>query len=300
MSVIETLDSIGFEYFLRGDEAVAKCPGHLKRTGKEDDHPSWSINTRTGTHFCFSCGYRGRLEHLVSDLLGLSSLEEARSYLRSEEVSVDSVVRRVKTKKVRRLRQIVDEVDPAEYLSYDEVSVEMASSKGLSTDTCRQFGIRSRGDVWILPIHEEGILVGWQEKSPQGVYNRPTGVQKAKTLFGYEQDLGDVVVVVESPLDAALCSQCGHPSVATFGASVSDRQVRLLMDHYPVLAFDNDTAGIRATESVGRRLAAVGVPYRIVDYPDDIKDFGDLPDPGSQIPHIVESSMWFWKRSLRA
>lgn len=297
MSVIETLDSIGFDYDLRGDEAVAKCPGHVARTGHEDGNPSWSINVRTGVHFCFSCGYRGMLERLVADVLGVS-FEEARQHIRSEDISVDAVVRKARKKRVRRVLSIVSEADPAEYLSYDEVPEEMAASRGLTTETCRRFGIRSRGDVWILPIHQDGVMVGWQEKGPKGVFNRPTGVQKSKTLFGYADDIGDSVVVVESPLDAALCSQYGHAAVATFGASVSDYQIRILCRHYPILAFDNDAAGNKATESVGHRLSSFGAPYRIVEYPEGIKDFGDLPDPAVQIPSIVESSVWFWKRSL--
>jgi len=53
-----------------GDELLAKCPLHLQRTGKEDGHPSWSINSKTYVHHCFSCGYAGTLTTLYRDLVG--------------------------------------------------------------------------------------------------------------------------------------------------------------------------------------------------------------------------------------
>lgn len=296
--ISDTLDSIGLEYDVRGDEAVALCPGHLERTGRADSHPSWSINLATGIHYCFSCGYRGTLERLVSDMLGID-FAAAKQFVQAQGVDPQAVTRKVRAKRITRIARATEPFDISEYLSFDEVSEEMAATRGLTTQTCVRFGIRARGDAWILPIGDGESIWGWQEKSPKGVLNHPTGVQKGRTLFGYREDLGEALVVVESPLDAALCSQYGHDAVATFGASVSDAQIRLLSRHYPVLAFDNDVAGQRAESSVGDRLRALGVPYRVIEYPEGIKDFGDLDDPENELPKIVESSVWSWKRSLR-
>jgi hypothetical protein len=41
---------------------------HHIRTGRADNSPSWWINTETGMHICFSCGYKGNLLQLVCDI----------------------------------------------------------------------------------------------------------------------------------------------------------------------------------------------------------------------------------------
>jgi DNA primase len=58
IDVLATLERLGIEGKESGDEYVARCPMHAARTGREDSHPSWSINLQTGLFLCFSCGYR--------------------------------------------------------------------------------------------------------------------------------------------------------------------------------------------------------------------------------------------------
>ena len=55
----------------RGEEVQGLCPMHKARTGKEDHNPSWWINSVTGAHICFSCGYKGNVYTLVADIKGI-------------------------------------------------------------------------------------------------------------------------------------------------------------------------------------------------------------------------------------
>ena len=77
------LKGLGIEtYGARGSEVKGLCPGHLDRTGKEDRNPSWSINADTGAHNCFSCGFRGGLQYLVSYINGIP-MEEADEWVKT-------------------------------------------------------------------------------------------------------------------------------------------------------------------------------------------------------------------------
>ena len=69
INVVDALGNLGIEYEEHGVEALALCPMHAERTGKEDNNPSWWINLESGMHICFSCGYKGNLLQLVCDIL---------------------------------------------------------------------------------------------------------------------------------------------------------------------------------------------------------------------------------------
>jgi hypothetical protein len=53
-----------------GREISGRCPVHKRVTGREDGSPSWSMSAETGLWICFSCGARGTLSMLVSELTG--------------------------------------------------------------------------------------------------------------------------------------------------------------------------------------------------------------------------------------
>lgn len=76
------LRRLGIETRRAHGELHALCPAH------EDKRPSWSINERTGQHYCFSCGYGGGVADLVVrsqgfDLVGLGR-RDAWDWMRRE------------------------------------------------------------------------------------------------------------------------------------------------------------------------------------------------------------------------
>lgn len=301
MDVEGVLKRLGIEHETHGDEAVALCPMHESRTGRPDTNPSWNINVVTGLHICWSCKYKGSLYRLVADVLGLvdergfHDWDKAREWIGGDAgpiVLPDPAYRR------RVLRPTG--VSEAEYLSFDEVSEEMAASRGLTTDTCSLFGVRARGSAFVIPIrYHDGAFLGWQEKDGPKVRNRPVGVRKGLTLFGIDQHLysDSPVVVVESPLDAALCHQHGFPSVALFGSSATEEQIGLMSHLSPILALDNDPAGRAAQEELSRVLDERGVRHRLVDWDGKTcKDFGDDP---SLIRPLVSSAVDPLMRKLK-
>lgn len=296
MNVEGVLERLGLEYTEVGNEAVALCPMHEARTGRADSKPSFSVNTRTGAFQCFSCGYRGHLLRLVRDMLDLPDYRQAEAWVGGTLEPVEKVVPLLKARLRRRsaLRRIVVQERPvsrdAEFLSFYEADEHLAASRGLSVETCRMFGLRMSGDRWIIPIRDpDGTLLGWQEKGAGHFRNVPPGVRKGACLFGYHLLTEDAqVVVVESPLDAALSVQAGHPAVATYGATVTPAQRRLLAHFFPVLALDNDTAGLTAQRRLSDDLSADGVRHRVVRWPADLNDFGDDP---SRIDEVVATAV---------
>ena len=81
---------------------------------------------------------------------------------------------------------------------------------------------------------------------------------KDLTVFNYAPDQHDTAVVVEAPLTVVAKGHLAH-FVATFGASVTETQNRLLASYRKVILWmDNDDAGYKAVlgrdEGEGRRM----------------------------------------------
>lgn len=103
----------------------------------------------------------------------------------------------------------------------------------------------------VVPHFWRGALVGWQSRRLDPTDGTPKWLStpempKDRTLYNHREDR-DYAVVVESPM-STLRHLHHQPFTATFGALVTDNQVRLLAQ-YPkvVLWMDPDEAGWRAT-----------------------------------------------------
>lgn len=125
--------------------------------------------------------------------------------------------------------------------------------------------------------------MGWQEKGQVNRYfrNRPTGVQKSKTLFGLDVWSGGTMIIVESPLDVVKLSSLGiDGGIATFGASISQDQVDLMRQADKlIIAFDNprvDAAGEKASKDILARTRKEGFECFFFQYDGDVKDIGDM------------------------
>lgn len=259
-----------------GDEYFAKCPQHLARTGKEDQHPSWSINGTTFAHHCFSCGYSGNLSSLYQDLTG--EVPEALEW----EIAKTSVIASVQRteRPVERSGPSVDEWTLSRFRDLPDALLERRHLLRSSVD---RLGVRWDPEqrCWVIPVRTpDGVLLGFQFRQKGIVLNHPKGMEKASTLFGmhlYQNE--SRITVVESPLDAVRFANIDVPAVSTFGASVSDTQISLLARHFRqiVLALDNDPAGHNATKFLRWSLRKLGCNTFDFRYDGlDAKDPGDV------------------------
>ena len=274
-------------YAQRGVEVNGLCPMHKKRTGKEDHSPSWWINSESGAHICFSCGYKGNIFTLVADVKGISYFD-AQDYIgESVEVPLDTLMRRIK--------DLPQYVQPEETIAMSEARLAVYTNppdielkkRFLTRDAVKIHGVLwdKSNDAWILPIRDpdNGALLGWQEKGARGRFfrNQPAGVKKSKTVFGVQiMSSSHDLIVVESPLDAVRLTGLGHNSVSTFGAIMSEEQVKILRRAPKIIAaFDNDKAGYTANEQIRVLARKYGMDLYYFNYRGiDVKDVGDMTE----------------------
>lgn len=299
-AVEDALISVGIEILtMDGDEIIALCPGHEDRTGKQDHNPSWSINSRSGVHYCFSCGFKGNLFTLVRRIKGVEAADNlyapfkkyGRLVTPDDDWSVDATVpspeSEVRTVNFKPDSWLDEFVSPPEWaLAARKISIEGAEEYEVLWD--------ADNDRWILPLREPKTrrLLGYQIKAEGGRYfrNRPRDMAKSLTFFGwplFEKRRPKKLVVVESPLDAVLLSDYGIQSVAVCGSRLSDEQILLLHEVEARVLFwlDFDTAGELETARLRKEFFDTGLRAEFVrseDFPTWAegrwKDPGDLPD----------------------
>ena len=252
------------------------CPVHAARTGKEDRSPSWSINASTGLWICYSCGAKGTLSTLVSELTG-----EPDSIIAVHSFLVQSGLDRLTAEPTVAYKP---EVDWKVFSAFPAPSDQSLWTRGLDRASAKKYGIRfdEKKQAWILPIVSSlGELLGWQEKEPAKVRNYPIGVKKSDTLFGLDKVSQKVVMVVESPLDVVRVDTVmdGVSAVATFGSHVSRNQIRLLSEHADslIIAMDNDEAGIESAKRITQQLPSFRYGVKYIHYAHtDAKDIGEM------------------------
>lgn len=270
-------------------EVIARCPQHEVRAGKPDIHPSWSINTVTYTHFCFSCGYRGNLTSLLIDLTG-EAPEDLEKTLATESF-------------IRKMAGVRADPEPTlapvipiltEWALFNvmvDVPAKVLSFRHLQRSAVDAYEVRWDQEMrrYVLPLRSPGgDLLGAQYRQKGSVFTLPEGMEKRHTLFGLPQCAdSSYCAIVESPLDAVRLFGLGIPALSALGAWVSREQVRLLACTFTrvYLALDNDQAGHESAEKLGpalRKAGTVPIPWDYTGMVDEdgtpAKDPGDVDD----------------------
>lgn len=278
--IASILVDIGVDVRKTGDkEILGCCPVHKRVTGHEDSNPSWSMNAESGLWICFSCGSRGTLPYLV-DILSGGMIDS----LGIQRMMIDHGMNKLLAPKEQEDEETF--VNPQDFFAFKRVSDKRCESRNLDPDITFTYGVRWNPDnkSWSIPIiHSTGQLQGWQEKKKGWVRNYPVGVKKSKTLFGIERFRSKTAVLVESPLDVVrFAGVFNKPqALASFGAFVSDEQLRLLthVADAVVVAMDNDKAGLEASKNIYKRMSMPRKGVRWWNYKgNNVKDIGDMSD----------------------
>lgn len=290
IDVEKTLETLGIEFRASGHEFTGPCPMHLQRTGREDQHPSWSINATTGLFICYSCNYRGSLYTLIADLTGVT-IEQAKTTV--VKPTIGQSMGRVPTLDITARPEALSESLLAKFRNPPRWA---RRRRALSLEACEAYGVLWNyvDDTWILPIRKPtGELVGWQEKSEtsRAFRNWPMRVRKSRCLFGYQIFTGGRMVVVESPLDAARLMTNGVTGgVSTYGAEVSKAQIHLMTAADEVIfALDNyttDKAGKKSTLRMIEETRGILASVRVFNY----TGIG-AKDPGDMTPEEIEQGI---------
>jgi DNA primase len=294
-SIPDVLEALGVDVRREtGNEIIGCCPVHEKHTGKADRSPSWSINATTGLWICHSCGARGNLPYLVAEITG--SYDSVSSiYNLMINTGMDKLINPVKLKK-----EVV--ADWETYMSFGKPPYEELAKRHIKINTAEQHGIRwnTLKDAWIIPIiSPSGDLLGWQEKSPKGVLNFPTGVTKSETLFGLDRFRAKTAILVESPLDVVRFASAytNVQCLASFGVNISKKQIALLESSCDslIIALDNDEAG----KAIGSKLLTMMPPFRNgikwLHYKHTkAKDIGEMTDEEVEVAVTKASALPWW------
>jgi hypothetical protein len=298
--VTKVLDNLLMEYEVRGNQALALCPMHKVRTGKEDHSPSWWISVDSGMHLCFSCQYKGNLLQLICDVnefyvttwndLVQYDYKTAETWLSTvAEIPVEKLVAMIKALPdyVSSLPKPV-EMSEARLAVFVEPPQEELDSRSITAESAQKYGVLwdAQSKMWILPIREPlyNKLLGWQEKGTvdRTFKNRPAGLQKSKTIFGIKEQNDNLAIVVESPLDCLRIYSAGFSgAVAICGASPSEEQVKLLRGSERIIvALDNpniDAAGYKGCKEMLHFARKYGLNMSFFNYGSSSKkDPGDM------------------------
>lgn len=287
-SIVSVLTSLGVDIRRVGEKEISGCcPVHLKTTGRVDNSPSWSMNAETGAWICHSCGARGSLYGLLSELSGdLSSIWDIKLKLVETGINSLSTEKEVHEEKI----------DWILYNKFSDVPEHLLASRNLDRTISRKFGIKWNTDkkAWVIPIvSPDGELNGWQEKKKDWVRNYPVGVKKSESLFGIERFSGGTAVLLESPLDVVRLATVttAVQGLATFGAHVSKAQLQLLSNVATglIVAMDNDSAGRDSSKRIWDSSMRFRDGVLWLDYSHTTaKDIGDMTD--SEIMKAVENA----------
>lgn len=311
------LDEFGAQHVTRRDDELIH--GCLLPTGNHKDqvrNPTASLNWKKLTYKCLGCGSGGGLLWFIATCRRTGSTE-ARKWLESTTgtgnnlMGISDLLAYFDALYTRR-----DRYEPIP--TYGEGVLKpwewrhpyMEEIRGVPDATQDRFriGWDPEADRIIIPHFWDGRLVGWQSRrlADDGTpkYLSSPAFPRDQTIYNYDY-MAQKAVVVESPLSVLRHAHHAHIE-ATFGASITERQIKLLQKHpVVVLWMDNDKAGWDALEDhvVKKRIERQGLisglkgysKVYVVDNP-WVADPADLPD--EEFDRLVEEAMpWpLWSR----
>lgn len=271
------------------DELIHGC---LVSDAHQDQraNPTASLNYSKLVWKCLGCGASGGLLWFIATMRKCSS-QEARQWLQQatgtggEAMDLGDLLRYFDALYAEKnVRTPIPRYN-TRVLGGWELDTDYATPvRGIAPETVERYGIRHApryelddkgrtSDRLVIPHFWKGELVGWhtrrltEDGTPK--YLNSPDFPKDQTVFNYQP--GGPAVVVEAPL-SALKHAHALPMEATFGASVTDRQIALLADHERIYLFmDNDEAGWKSVEGYDhlvkrRREHVEGVAEKLARY----------------------------------
>lgn len=252
---------------------------------REDRKPSFAINLVDGTWVDSGAGFNGEYKGNFVKLLALL-----------QEVTYEEVLQDIKDRygltyaDVEVLELGLKLENPFETVrtvravpKCEPVFSSYLEGRGIPTEVQKRFGTTVKEGAVGFPIKNlDGQIVN--------VKYRKLGSKKfwyavdqpiKDYLYGFyecKQDLADTVFVVEGEIDCLYLWSVGVPAVATFGASVTAKQLRMLKQFRAVvLATDNDEVGVKFGNQLAKALN-VDVQLGILPIPRQYKDVNEMPD----------------------
>lgn len=265
-----------------GNNVQTNCPFH--KDGQERK-PSFGINIHNGVCHCFTCGWAGSLDLMISQLYQKDDfgkygkswlLKRFNSTILEERTPLNLDLTR--EKKVST-KEIISEL---ELDSYRYIHPYMYT-RGLTDELIERFdiGYDSKTNCITFPIRDlQGDCIYVARRSVQyKFFNYPEGVNKPLYL-GYLFVKGEYeyAVICESFLNALTCWKFGIPAIALIGLGSASQYelLRKLPVRKYILALDPDIRGRNAQEKLRKELKNSKVLSEWVYR--DLRDLNDLQE----------------------
>lgn len=277
-----------------GENLQSNCPFH--KNGQERK-PSFGVNGEIDKCHCFSCGWAGTIEEMISELYGYQDDGKfGKRWLikRFNTVEIETRPNIMEGFNVRNnsnasnnhcrsdnVFSIAKMVTDEELDKYRYIHPYMYQ-RGLTDEIIERFDIgydREREEITFPVADLSGTVRFIAGRSVKSKFFRlPKNLDKPVYL-GYEFVTGKykVAYIVESFLNCLTCWKYGKPAMAMIGTG-NQKQYEIL-NRLPVreyiLAFDPDEAGRKATERFRKNVH--GKIIKELVYPDN-RDINDLQE----------------------
>lgn len=270
----------------KGNELVGLCPFH------EETEPSLKINTQKKVFNCFGCHASGNVLDFVATMEKVSIKKAAllvQGWLNmdtGEKTPYNANKSLTENPKVTKS----EEIEPNKPLKFNlklEYNHSYIIERGLNETIARDFEIGycsrglMKGRIAISIRDENNQLVGYAGRwvsgeIPEGEdkYKFPPDFKKSLVLYNLNRVKGsERLVIVEGFFSVIRLHQLGIPSLAIMGCSISEAQIKLLVDSgckYITILLDGDKPGREAQIKISSILQKYFF-VRSVDLPTDME-----------------------------
>lgn len=280
-----------------GDNVQTNCPFHK---GGQERKPSFGVNGEIDKCHCFSCGWAGTIEEMISELYGYQDDGKfGKRWLIKRFNTVEIETRpnimegfnernnRLNDRNINRLDNLNNNPVDNTYISDEELDKyryihPYLYERGLTDEIIERFDLgydRERKEI-TFPVRDiEGRCVFVAGRSVERKFFRlPKGIDKPIYCSNEFRDGAyRTAYITESFLNCLTCWKYDKPAMAMIGTG-NQKQYEIL-NKLPVreyiLAFDPDDAGRKATERFRKNVH--GKIIKELVYPDN-RDINDLQE----------------------
>lgn len=290
-----------FAYFRRnGDNIQTPCPFH--KNGQERK-ASFGVNGNLNKCHCFTCGWSGGIEDMISELFGFVDSKYGKRWLikRFNTIEIESRPNileglNVSSRKIdggynnicNKLHNNKSNMDNIGYISEQELDKyryihPYMYERGLTDEVIERFDIgydREREEITFPIMDIRGNCVFVASRSVKTKFFRLPQGQDKPVYQGYRFTDGSykTAYITESFLNCLTCWKYGIPAMAMIGTG-NKKQYEIL-EKLPVreyiLCFDPDEAGRKATQRFKENVK--GKIIKEIIYEEEGKDINDLQE----------------------
>ena len=290
LSIKKVVEHYSGEHF--NNNCKCHCPfsDHL-----EDKNPSFSILKDKNTFKCFGCGKGGSVIDFVMMYKQVGKLQAVNMLNHDFNLGIK--------------QSAPKKLDIKSYLLWCEKNINQTDyflKRGLSPTIIKNHRLGYDVTKKVVTIPYSGKMNYYQSRSvnEKKFYKPPTtqaGLEPIYNENALTQLNGNPVFIVESPICAMSIEQYGERAIAICGGGGVNKIDQALKGKKTnelgfILSFDNDEAGQRYTEEIGKNLKSKRIRFVVCNIAGKEKDPNDLliKSPEQLIKNIVRAKQLFF------